>query len=137
MYRFSRAIYRDLSPHLLPDAHRPGAPSRDLLAACERALERLAKDRRLFARPADSLFQEVRRLFPVSRQLFAYERIDARIEEALEFLVTRADDEALVTLLRCRATTRRGQACQRLPVPGSRFCPSHRHQESAGGVAAA
>ena len=135
MYHFSRALYRDLRPHLMPDPRRPGAPQRGLLSACEQALERLARDRRVMARPADRLFQDVRSLFPVSRQLTAYELIRARIEEALEYLSAQGDDQSLVTLLTCRATTRRGKACQRQPLPGSRFCPSHRGL--AGGEAAA
>ena len=27
----------------------------------------------------------------------------------------------------CHATTRRGTACQRVPLPGSNYCPSHKH----------
>ena len=34
MYRFSRAIYRDLQPHLLKDQLRPELGQRLLLAAC-------------------------------------------------------------------------------------------------------
>ena len=91
----------------------------------------------MIARPADSLFQDVRSLFPVNRQLLAYEVIRLRMDEAIEFLTNQAEDESLVTLLRCRATTRRGKACQRLPLAGSRYCPSHRHLEHPDGARAA
>ena len=30
---------------------------------------------------------------------------------------------------RCRATTRKGKACQRTPLPGRDYCPSHQHLE--------
>ena len=30
---------------------------------------------------------------------------------------------------RCKATTRKGQACQRTPLPGRDYCPSHQHLE--------
>ena len=30
---------------------------------------------------------------------------------------------------RCKATTRKGKACQRTPLPGRDYCPSHQHLE--------
>ena len=29
--------------------------------------------------------------------------------------------------LQCRATTRKGTACQRVPLPHNGYCPSHQH----------
>ena len=29
--------------------------------------------------------------------------------------------------LQCRATTRKGAACQRVPLPSNGYCPSHQH----------
>jgi hypothetical protein len=29
--------------------------------------------------------------------------------------------------LRCRASTRRGTPCQRMPLPHNGYCPSHQH----------
>jgi hypothetical protein len=29
--------------------------------------------------------------------------------------------------LQCRATTRKGDACQRVPLPHNGYCPSHQH----------
>jgi hypothetical protein len=29
--------------------------------------------------------------------------------------------------LSCHASTRKGTACQRIPLPGSKYCPSHKH----------
>lgn len=129
MYRFSRAIYRDLQPYLLQNQLRPELGQRLLLSACERNIERLARDHRRFARPAASLFSDVRALFPVSRQLMVYDIIDVHMNAALEFLDEEIAERGSADLLRCRATNRKGKACQRVPVTGSDYCPSHRYLE--------
>ncbi len=129
MYRYSRAIYRDLHPHLLRNQLRPELGQRLLLSACERTIERLARDHRRFARPAASLFADVRALFPVSRQLFVYDVIEAHMNAAIEFLDAEIAERGSADLLRCRATNRKGKACQRVPVTGSDYCPSHRYME--------
>jgi hypothetical protein len=133
VYQFSRALYRELKPRVVPDPHHPGAVERRLLSACEQTLERLATDPRYFARPARSLFAEVRCFFGVCDQLGVYERIDARISEAQRFLEDAERLGAAAYLLRCRATTRKGRACQRVPLPSLRYCPSHRHLERREG----
>ena len=33
------------------------------------------------------------------------------------------------TPLSCHASTRKGTPCQRVPLPGSKYCPSHKHLE--------
>lgn len=129
MYRFSRAIYRDLQPHLLKDQLRPELGQRLLLAACERTIERLARDHRRFARPAASLFSDVRALFPVSMQLMVYDVIEVHMNNALAYLDEEIAERGSADLLRCRATNRKGKACQRVPVTGSDYCPSHRYLE--------
>ena len=129
MYRFSRAIYRDLQPHLLKDQLRPELGQRLLLAACERTIERLARDHRRFARPAASLFSDVRALFPVSMQLMVYDVIEVHMNNALVYLDEEIAERGSADLLRCRATNRKGKACQRVPVTGSDYCPSHRYLE--------
>jgi len=129
MYRFSRALYRDLQPHLLESQIRPELGQRLLLSACERTVERMARDHRRFARPAASLFSDVRALFPVSRQLLVYDIIEARIDSALEYLDVEIAERGSADLLRCRASNRKGKACQRVPVTGSDYCPSHRYLE--------
>ena len=129
MYRFSRAIYRDLQPHLLKDQLRPELGQRLLLAACERPIERLARDHRRFARPAASLFSDVRALFPVSMQLMVYDVIEVHMNNALAYLDEEIAERGSADLLRCRATNRKGKACQRVPVTGSDYCPSHRYLE--------
>ncbi|MBL6634099.1 MAG: hypothetical protein ISP32_06905 [Thermoleophilia bacterium] len=129
MYRYSRAMYRDLLPYLLQGQIRPELGQRLLLSACERNIERLARDHRRFARPAASLFEDVRALFPVSRQLLVYDIIEAHMSAAMEFLDAEIAERGSADLLRCRATNRKGKACQRVPVTGSDYCPSHRYME--------
>ena len=36
---------------------------------------------------------------------------------------------------RCRATTRKGKACQRTPLPDRDYCPSHQHLERSKAAA--
>ena len=56
--------------------------------------------------------------------------IDTNIKLAHEFL-DRMPDEALLFDVRreCRAHTRKGTPCQREPLPGRDYCPSHKHLE--------
>jgi hypothetical protein len=37
----------------------------------------------------------------------------------------------------CHASTRRGTACARVPLPGSKYCPSHKHLDEEFEVVAA
>lgn len=140
MYQFSRSIYRELAPRVAGDRVRGTATARaQLLHACESAVERLATDRHYFARPSRTLFRDVRCHFAVSEQLRAYEVIDRHMTLATEYVDRAA--QAGVRLdgapLSCSATTRRGTACQRVPNPGSQYCPSHKHLEEGLEVVAA
>ena len=130
MYQFSRSIYRELADEVIEDRFARGAPNRArLLEACERTVERLATDRHYFARPARTLFNDVRAYFPISKQMRAYRVIERHMALATEYVDRAA--QAGITLdgvpLCCHATTRKGGACQRTPVPGSLYCPSHQH----------
>ena len=102
-------------------------------------MERLASDRFYFARPSRTLFNDVRDLFPMSGQLRAYQVIDLYMRLASDYVDQHA--RAGVTFdgspLCCHATTRKGTACQRVPLPGSKYCPSHRHLEEGLEVTAA
>lgn len=131
MYQFSRLIYRELSPHVVEPSPACGRSRERLLRSCENAVERLANDRYYFARPSRTLFNDVRDLFPMSRQLRVYQVIDRYMSLATDYVDQHA--RAGVTFdgspLCCHATTRKGTACQRIPLPGSKYCPSHRHLE--------
>jgi hypothetical protein len=102
-----------------------------LLESCEAAIRRLARDRRYFAHPARSLFNEVRMLFPIHDQDRAFRVIDRNIKLAIEFLDKLPDGGAALNgqPSECRAHTRKGTPCQRTPLPGRDYCPSHKHLE--------
>jgi hypothetical protein len=130
MYQFSRSIYRELADFVVADPKFGAVRARaHLLSSCEAAVERIAADRHYFARPTRSLFNDVRMLFPLSKQLIAFNVIDRHMRLAIDYVDTQAREGHSLTgdPLVCHATTRRGTACQREPLPGSRYCPSHKH----------
>ena len=132
MYQFSRSIYRDLAPRIDASGgmERTLAARRQLLEACEGTIQRLITDRRYFARPAKTLFTEVREHFALAEQVRVYMVIERHIELVEEFLDSLP---AHVTLdgqeRNCLASTRKGTPCQREPLPGMDYCPSHKHLE--------
>jgi hypothetical protein len=131
MYRFSRAIYRELADEIIEDPYSVGANVNHerVLRACEAAVERLATDRRYFAHPARTLFCDIRAYFPMNMQLRALRVIEQYLELADEFLrrLPRNGFDAYGNPLQCRASTRRGTPCQRMPLPHNGYCPSHQH----------
>ena len=132
MYQFSRAIYRELSEEVTPGSLTAIAERRRrLLSRCEASMERLATDRHYFARPVRTVFNDIRALFPMSAQMRVYRAIERHVALALEYIERQARDGVAFdgTPLRCHATTRKGTSCQRLPLPASKYCPSHRHLE--------
>jgi len=132
MYRFSRSIYRELAPRVVEDPNDPTACAnkQKVLDSCEAAIRRLAYDRRYFARPARSLFSEVRVHFSMGDQLRAWTVIERNISLALTFLEQMPEALVLDGQPReCRAHTRKGTPCQREPLPGRDYCPSHKHLE--------
>jgi hypothetical protein len=132
MYRFSRSIYRELAPRVVEDPRDPTgcANKQKVLDSCEAAIRRLAYDRRYFARPARSLFNEVRVYFVMGDQLRVWTVIERNLALAMEFLERLPEELGLDDQQRqCRAHTRKGTPCQRDPLPGRDYCPSHKHLE--------
>ena len=131
MYRFSRAIYRELAGEIIEDPHSccPYANHERVLRACEAAVERLATDRHYFARPARSLFADIRVYFPMGSQVRVLHVIERYLEFADEFLARQPQNgfDAYGNPLQCRASTRKGTPCQRMPLPHNGYCPSHQH----------
>lgn len=132
MYQFSRAIYRELAPHLAEP--RPGEgllhSHRQVLRACESTVERLATDRYYFSKPARTLFADIRIYFPMSAQEKVYEVVCRYIGLAQRYLSENPVAAYMAVSgkpLQCRATTRKGEACQRVPLPQNGYCPSHQH----------
>jgi hypothetical protein len=140
MYQFSRAIYRELSPHI------DGSPARngqaEVLHACEATIERLVTDRHYFARPARTLFNDIRLYFPITEQQRVWQVVSIYVTAAQDWLARQPHHGYDVNgnPLECRATTRRGTACQRMPLAHNGYCPSHQHlaetEELAGSLAA-
>ena len=128
MYQFSRRIYRELAPLVTEDS--TGEGRQRLLQSCEATVERLARDRRYFARPARSLFSDVRSHFTLTDQQYVYRVIDRNVSLAITYLEQLPPGFDIGTGPReCRASTRRGTPCQREPLPGRDYCPSHKHLE--------
>ena len=131
MYQFSRGIYRELAPLL--ETHQPLRCAFEtraaLLRACEASVERLANDRNYFARPARTLFSDIRCYFPVCRQEQVYLVVERYMTLADEFVAAlpRNGVDANGNPRQCRAVTRRGTACQRTPLAANGYCPSHQH----------
>jgi hypothetical protein len=134
MYQFSRAIYRELTPYLAAsrtaDASMSAGHHEQVLKACESAVERLATDRHYFAKPARTLFCDIRTYFPMSAQERVFQVVSTYMSLAQKFL----EENPLAAYtavsgkpLQCRATTRKGAACQRTPLPHNGYCPSHQH----------
>jgi hypothetical protein len=115
------------------EAAARGGNHQRLLDACEATMRRLAYDRRYFAHPARSLFGEVRMLFPIHEQDRVFRVIDRNVRLALEHLARLP--EGGIGLdgqpSECRAHTRKGTPCQRQPLPGRDYCPSHKHLEES------
>ena len=131
MYRFSRAIYRELACEILPEPVCPDGTSNHehVLRACEAAVLRLATDRHYFAKPARTLFSDIRPYFPMTAQAKVWHVVETYVAAAEDWLLKqpRHGYDASGKPLQCRATTRRGTACQREPLPHNGYCPSHQH----------
>ncbi len=132
MYRFSRSIYREIAPRIAAegDPERRSAERHAVLEACEATMRRMAYDRRYFARPAKALFSEIREHFALADQVQVYMVVERYVNLALEHLEQLPAGAVLDGRPRnCLASTRKGTPCQREPLPGRDYCPSHKHLE--------
>jgi hypothetical protein len=130
MYQFSRAIYRELSPHIEPrrfDSHVEDHLA--VLQACEAAVARVASDQHIRSRPAQRLFGDIRAYFPMRDQLRVLRVIETYMGYAYQFVIEHptAIDQISGEPPKCRATTRKGAPCRRSPLPHNGYCPSHQH----------
>lgn len=139
MYQYSRAIYRSIKDLIDPyaDTSTRLGYRRAVLEQCEDTMERLADDPHYFARPDRALFADIRRYFPITAQA----RVAWSVREGVSAATTFIEQQVEAGLLdggvaRCHATTRKGKACQRTPLPSRDYCPSHQHLEQAITVAA-
>ena len=139
MYQYSRAIYRSIKDLIDPysDVETRIESRRAVLGQCQETMERLADDPTYFARPDRALFADIRRYFPITAQA----RVAWSVREGVSAATTFIEQQVEAGLLdggvaRCHATTRKGKACQRTPLPGRDYCPSHQHLEQTVTVAA-
>ena len=129
MYRFSRSIYRELADEIVEDRHGGHENHERVLRACEAAVRRLATDRHYFAKPSKTLFNDIRIYFPMGSQQRVYRVVDTYLTFAREWLESQPLQgyDLMGNRLECRATTRKGKPCQRMPLPHNGYCPSHQH----------
>jgi hypothetical protein len=130
MYQYSRAIYRSIKdlidPYVDPSTHLEYR--REVLAACEGTMERLAADPHYFAKPDRALFQDIRRYFPITVQAHVAWSVNHGVGAAVEFIEEQIESGAFEGgTAHCHATTRKGKPCQRTPLPERDYCPSHQH----------
>jgi hypothetical protein len=139
MYQYSRAIYRSLKDLIDPyvDGLTRLEYRRSLLAECELTMSRLAADPHYFARPDRTLFLDIRRYFPITAQAQVAWAVREGVGAAVGFIEQQIESGALDGgIARCKATTRKGKACQRTPLPSRDYCPSHQHLEARTSIAA-
>ena len=132
MYQYSRAIYRSIKDLIDPyvDQEAQLEYRRAVLEACEQTMERLATDPHYFANPDRTLFQDIRRYFPITAQAQVAWTVSKGVDAAVDFIQEQIDAGAFDGgVSRCRATTRKGKPCQRAPLPERDYCPSHQHLE--------
>ena len=131
MYQFSRAIYRELAHDIIEEPICLDGQSNHerVLLACEASVRRLATDRHYFARPSRTLFNDIRIFFPMTAQHRVYRVVDRYLMLCREWLAQQplAGFDLEGNRLECRATTRKGKPCQRVPLPHNGYCPSHQH----------
>jgi len=135
MYGFSRRIYRELADDIV-EPERPWRSSgnhEQVLRACEAAIQRLASDRHYFAHPARTLFDDIRPYFPMSAQQRVWRVVERYIACAEELLsrYQRHGFDLNGNPVQCRASTRNGMPCQRMPLARNGYCPSHQHLAEA------
>ena len=132
MYQYSRAIYRSIKDLIDPyvDTEAQLEYRRSVLGACEATMERLASDPEYFANPDKTLFQDIRRYFPITQQAQVAWAVTEGVSAAVAFVEEQIEAGAFDGgVARCRATTRKGKPCQRTPLPERDYCPSHQHLE--------
>ena len=100
-----------------------------MLRACEAAVYRLATDRHYFAKPSKTLFREIRVYFPIASQDRVFRVVDRYMTFARKWFEAQPTQgyDLAGNRLECRATTRKGTPCQRVPLSHNGYCPSHQH----------
>src|SRR3982750_1019787 len=128
MYQYSRAIYRSIKDLIDPyvDGRTQLEYRREVLAACEGTMERLASDPHYFAKPDKALFQDIRRYFPITVQAQVAWAVTHGVGAAVEFIEDQIESGAFEGGgARRPGSPGRDKPCQRPPLPERDYCPSH------------
>ena len=76
------------------------------------------------------------RYFPITAQAQVAWAVNEGVSAAVAFIEEQIEAGAFDGgVARCRATTRKGKACQRTPLPNRDYCPSHQHLECSKAAA--
>ena len=133
MYQFSRAIYRELAGEIIEDrqwrrrSDEPRARAARLRGGRRSGSPPTGTTSR---GPSRTLFNDIRVYFPMSRAAATSTASSTATSSfAGEYLAAQPDAgfDAQRQELECRATTRKGTPCQRMPLPHNGYCPSHQH----------
>jgi hypothetical protein len=119
MYQYSRAIYRSIKDLIDPHVSRETQLEyrRDVLAACEDTMERLARDPLYFSKPERALFQDIRRYFPIGAQAQVAWAVEEGVTAAVAFITEQIEAGAFDGgVPRCRATALPAHAAPRARV---------------------
>ena len=130
MYQFSRSMYRELASDVVPcRGEAVGLTRQRFLRACERSVERLALDRHYFAHPLRTLFNDVRCFFPIGEQMRVYRTCAKHMALATEYVDSQLRQGVTFdgSPVSCHASTRKSTTYQKIPLPKTRYCPSHKH----------
>jgi hypothetical protein len=88
MYQYSRAIYLSIKDLVDPyvTTKEQAEYRKEVLEACEHTMERLARDPQYFAKPERSLFQDIRRYFPITAQAQVAWAVNEGVTAACAFI---------------------------------------------------
>src|ERR687887_2862936 len=134
MYQYSRAIYRSIKdlidPYAGPETRLQYR--REVLAACEQTMDRLAKDPLYFAKPDRALFQDIRRYFPITCQAQVAWAVNEGVAAAAAFIQEQIEAGALDGGgARGRGQTPHGEPGQRTPPPPRGYLPPPPHLQAS------
>ncbi len=126
MERFTRDLWKALTPSLMPDPRRPGWSEGYLFEVCQAGISRLAADPRSQPMASRSLFTAARSLMRAQDQLRVSQIIDAHFSRARSYFdAERGPAGTAGSTPRCAALNRKGKPCGREPIWGTPFCVSH------------
>ena len=97
-----------------------------MLRACEQVITRLATDRHYFARPARTLFLDIRSYFPMCEQSHVHRVVSRYIGYAQLFLAEHPHEGYTAVSgepPQCRATTRKGSPASARRCPTTATAP--------------